>query len=91
MTPEGKIKEKVKKFLRENNVYFFMPVQSGYGQRTLDFLCCFKGRFIAIETKREGKMLTGQQKLIAEDIEAAGGDVLVVDSEEALKALYMYL
>ena len=46
-TPEGRIKEYVKKHLRKIGAYFFMPVQVGYGETSLDFLCCVDGKFVA--------------------------------------------
>lgn len=79
MTPEGKVKDEVKKYLTERGAYFFMPVQSGYGAATLDFLVCLNGKFIALETKAPGKKLTARQKIIAEQIADAGGYVIRVD------------
>ena len=56
LTPEGKVKAAVKRVLaRYPETYFFMPVQAGYGKKTLDFLICHYGEFIAIETKAPGK------------------------------------
>lgn len=91
MTPEGKIKEKVKKLLVEHGAYFFMPVQTGYGKRTLDFLCCIKGRFVAIETKRPGGIPTKLQDIIASEISDAGGVTFVIDSDLMLEALDRWL
>lgn len=31
MTPEGKVKEAVKKELKKRNIWFFMPMQNGMG------------------------------------------------------------
>lgn len=84
MTPEGRVKSRVKALLKKYNVYYFMPVQTGMGSRTLDFLCCVGGNFFAIETKKEGADLTPVQKVIKREIEDTGGDVFViagVDSE----------
>lgn len=78
MTPEGRVKAKVKKLLEKYNVYYNMPVQTGMGKRTLDFLGCVGGFFFAIETKREGEDLTDYQKLTKREIEAAGGSVFVI-------------
>ena len=60
-TPEGKIKDQVKAFLKERGAWFFMPVPTGYGTPTLDFIGCYKGRFFAIETKAPGKKPTARQ------------------------------
>lgn len=74
-TPEGRVKKKVKAHLDAIGAYYFMPVQTGYGKSTLDFLCCWRGLFFAIETKRGGKDLTPRQKDVRDRIEAARGRV----------------
>lgn len=68
MTPEGKVKAQVKKFLNERNIWSFMPVQNGMGVVGIpDIICCVPvtitqdmvgktiGGFMAIETKAPGK------------------------------------
>jgi hypothetical protein len=79
-TPEGKVKDKIKKILKANNIYFAMPMGTGYGNAGVpDFLCCFGGRFLAIEAKAgDGKTTALQKKNLAE-IEACGGDSWVVN------------
>ena len=42
MTPEGKVKKKIKEVLDEYGVYYFMPVQHGYGPRGVDFHCVMR-------------------------------------------------
>lgn len=86
MTPEGKVKAKVKKALLQlgTDCWRFMPVQTGYGAPALDFLLSVRGRFVAIETKAPGKKLTPQQESTKADIEAAGGIVLIVWDEDTL-------
>lgn len=81
-TPEGKIKEIVKKCLKKLqdrgfSVYRFMPVQNGMGAPALDFYVCIEGLFVAIETKAPGKTLTARQFKTSEAIAAAGGYVIV--------------
>lgn len=86
MTPEGRVKAKVKKALEQlgESCWRFMPVQSGYGAPALDFLCAIRGKFVAIETKAPGKALTPLQEITKANIEAAGGIVLVVWDETSL-------
>ena len=86
MTPEGRVKAKVKKALEKlgGQCWRFMPVQTGYGAPALDFLLCVKGRFVAIETKAPGKKLTPLQETTKSAIEAAGGIVLIVWDEPTL-------
>jgi len=87
MTPEGKVKKKVNAALKALGVdcWRFMPVQTGYGSPALDYLICFKGRFIAIETKAPGKKLTPLQESTKAAMEAAGALVLIVDGDESLE------
>lgn len=86
MTPEGKVKQKVKKALDllGADCWRFMPVQTGYGSPALDFLLSIRGHFVAIETKAPGKKLTPLQEGTKAAIEAAGGIVLVVWDESSL-------
>jgi Holliday junction resolvase len=84
-TLEGRVKDEIKKWLKEQGAYVFSPVQTGLGSRTLDLLVCAKGRFIAIEVKRPGGVATKLQAQIIVQIQDAGGDAFCVDSLEALK------
>jgi hypothetical protein len=81
MTPEGRVKEKVKKLLKEYNVYYHMPVQNGMGKPSLDFVCCAKGRFLAIETKTDKGKLTLRQQATIDEMQKAGAIVLVIRGE----------
>lgn len=84
MTPEGKIKAKVNKVLaRYPESYRFMPVPSGYGLSSLDYLVCHCGLFCAIETKAPGGKPTDRQKKIIAEIESAGGRTFVIDGDTA--------
>jgi len=91
VTPEGRVKEEVKKLLKEYGVYRFMPVQTGMGAPGLDFFCCYKGRFFAIETKTMGGRPTPRQRKTMDEIEAAGGATFLVDGGESLYALDKWL
>lgn len=91
-TPEGRVKAKVNRLLdKYAGLYRHMPVPYGYGASTLDYLICFRGKFIAIETKAPGKKPTDRQRMIADKIRAAGGDVFVIDGEEGLEQLAHHL
>lgn len=81
MTPEGKVKEKVKKVLKEFGVYWHSPVTNGMGKPSLDFICCHKGRFLAIETKTEKGKLTLRQEATIDEMQKAGAIVLVIRGE----------
>lgn len=78
-TPEGKVKRKVSKLLKASKgTYYFMPVQTGYGSPTLDYLGCSRGRAFAIETKAPGKQPTARQKVIINEMKQAGMKVFVI-------------
>lgn len=87
-TPEGRIKAKVKRRLRDefgNSNWPFWPVQTGFGSVALDLLMCLCGRFIAIETKADrSKKLTPLQQTTAAAIRSAGGLVFVVFDDASL-------
>jgi hypothetical protein len=81
-TPEGKTKDKIKKILKEHNVYYAMPIGTGFGNSGVpDFLCCVNGGFLAIEAKAGRGKPTALQEKNMRDIEAAGGRALVVSDD----------
>ncbi len=75
-TPEGKVKDVVKDFLKARRVaslsrpvedavgYYHMYVPSGYGDPTLDFTGCYKSKFFAIETKAHGNEPSAMQNRV---------------------------
>ncbi len=92
-TPEGRVKDAVKRWLKARGAYYYMVVPSGYARAGVpDFLCCLPhpdhphGIFLAIETKAPGKREDTsplqQQELRA--ISAAKGFALVVDDVRQL-------
>jgi hypothetical protein len=86
MTPEGKIKARVKNLLADNErwgyIYTHWPVPSGYGEQTLDCIGCYHSRFFAIETKAPGKKPTPRQEYTMENMRRAGVAVFVIDSDD---------
>jgi pantoate kinase len=91
-TPEGKVKAKIKAILKEHNVYYAMPMGTGFGNSGVpDFLCCVNGEFLAIEAKAGKGKPTALQEKNMRDIAAAGGRALVVSddsiSQEVLLAV----
>jgi uncharacterized protein YgbK (DUF1537 family) len=93
MTPEGKVKKKIKALLDSygERVYVFMPVPSGYGKTTVDYLICFDGLFIAIEAKAGGKPATSRQEDVLKQVHDAGGSSFVVDDDDSLQTLANFL
>lgn len=88
-TPEGRVKDKVKKLLEENGCYQHWPVQMGMGKPTLDCTACLNGRYFAVETKAPGEELTTRQRQTRNEILEAGGKVFVIDGD--LKELTEWL
>ncbi len=82
MTPEGELKKKYRAYLKQIGAYDFAPVQTGYGKRTIDDLCCIKGRFVGMEAKAPGEEPTPLQYRCMEDIKKAGGVAFWFDSYE---------
>lgn len=90
-TPEGKVKDGVKKFLKERGAWFFMPVSNGMGQAGIpDFIICYKGVFVAIETKAPGKLknVTPNQERVMDEIRRNEGFAFPLDSTDDLKLLF---
>jgi hypothetical protein len=80
MTPEGRVKEKVKEVIKayKPHVYAHWPVMNGMGAPTLDCVGCANGEFFAVETKAEGKDLTPRQRVTQEEMRKAGARVFVI-------------
>ena len=77
MTPEGKVKAEVKEYLDSlgKDCWYYCPVPMGYGKRGVpDFIICYKGYFLAPETKRaKGGTSQAWQDDQQEEICTAGG------------------
>jgi Holliday junction resolvase len=79
-TPEGKVKAEVRKLLVEFGIYYFMPAANGFGRAGIpDIICCFGGRFIAIECKAGKGVTTALQERELAAIRTAGGMAMVVN------------
>jgi len=87
-TPEGRIKAKFNKRIKEiqarypGRLFVRMPVTRGMGKPLLDYLFCANGKFIAVEAKRdENHKITPQQKATMAEINNAMGMVFCVCDE----------
>ncbi len=90
MTPEGKVKKKVKEYLQSIGAWYYMPVSNGMGRVGCpDILVCYKGMFMAFETKAPGKIknVTPNQQREIDGIQRANGLAHVVDDVEQVKSL----
>jgi hypothetical protein len=89
MTPEGRIKAGVKKYLDSLGAWYFLPVSNGMGQHGVpDVIACVDGFFLGVECKAPGKRgnTSALQNLQISRIQAVGGAVVVVDDVAQLKA-----
>lgn len=93
LTPERKVKDRVKRVLAGCGAYYFMPATHGYGSSGVpDLVVCLNGLFIGIECKANGNKPTVLQLKNLNDVTIAGGVAIVVDEtgverfEDVLKA-----
>jgi pantoate kinase len=78
-TPEAKVKAKIKAILKAHNIYYAMPIGTGYGNSGVpDFLCCVNGKFVAIEAKAGKGQATALQLKNLETINASGGYTCII-------------
>jgi pantoate kinase len=79
-TPEAKVKAKIKAILKEHNVYYAMPIGTGYGNSGVpDFLCCVNGKFVAIEAKAGKGLATDLQLKNLQAVNKAGGYTCIIN------------
>ena len=80
MTPEAKVKKKVKMALDNLGAYHFSPMTGGYGNSGVpDIVACYEGYFLGIECKANGGKPTLLQKHNLERIASTGGYNVIVD------------
>jgi Holliday junction resolvase len=86
MTPEGKVKQQIKRILKDSAVYWCMPMGTGYGNSGVpDFICCVNGHFLGIEAKAGKGTTTLLQDANIERIHSAGGSVLIINETNVNK------
>lgn len=84
---EAWVKDKVREILKRHGAYYFMPQSGPFGKSGIpDFIICFHGRFIAVETKANGNRPTELQKIEIDRINTAEGIAIVI-TENNLNAL----
>ena len=82
MTPESRVKDKIKAILKEHGAYYAMPIGTGYGNSGVpDFLVCHAGGFLGIEAKAGRGKPTALQEKNLRTIEKAGGQTIVINEE----------
>ena len=95
VTPEGKIKRLVKAVLDADDVWYFMPVQGGFGAAGLDYHAIIQCRGIAlaffIETKAPGKEPTDRQETLIAKLRALGSKVFVISTAMDVALLRVWI
>ena len=90
LTPEGKVKAKVKAWLTARGIWHCTPIGSQFGSAGVpDVLCCWEGRFLGIEVKAPGKRgnTSDLQRRQLAGITASGGIAVVVDDVSQMEGL----
>ena len=83
---EQQIQTKILKYLKEIGAYSVKTIQTSKSG-TPDILCCLNGKFIAIEVKRKGGIVSALQSYTIEQIQKAGGIAFVAYSVEEVKEM----
>lgn len=92
MTPEAKVKQRIKDILKELECYSFSPIGGAYSSRGVpDIIGCLNGVFFGIEAKAGKGKTTALQDRELQRIKDAGGIALVVNEEnlDSLKTVLM--
>ena len=91
MRNESDVKKRVKQILKELGAWWYMPVPTGYGVQGIpDFIVCYKGLFIAIETKYGKNKCSKWQAIRLDEIRDHGGQSMVIN-ENTVEFLRDYI
>lgn len=83
MAEEKTFENKVKKWLKEEGIYFVKIWGGGFQRAGIpDILCCVNGKFVALELKSETGKLSELQKYNLEKIKESGGIGLCVKPKD---------
>jgi hypothetical protein len=88
VTPEGKVKEQIKKVLKSLGVFYWMPVMGMQFGTTgaSDFICVVQGRVICIEAKATRRNRpTMNQFSFGERVQKAGGVWWVIHDQNVIE------
>lgn len=98
--PESVVKDECKVFLESIGAMWSMPVVSALGSKFLDFVVCFEGNYVEVETKRPdfaahrksrkpNSDMTKRQEYRLKQILAHGGYACCVRSGQELRAYFI--
>lgn len=91
---ESKLQRKCQAIIRKYGGYVFKNNGNMFTEKGRpDLVACVKGKFVAIELKREGHLneVSDAQKVVGEKIRGAGGICLFVDDALIVEALMIRL
>jgi hypothetical protein len=93
MTLEAWVKSDIKAGLARNGIPYFMPVQTGFGRRGVDFYATLppNGRALLIEAKRpdgKGRLTAAQRKVLEENRRAGGISVVARSWKDVSESIY---
>jgi hypothetical protein len=93
MTPEGKVKAKVVKLLKEHKLWYFFPASNGFGKAGIpDIIAIVDGVFVGIECKADRKKQPTQlQVKCGSEIRSAGGEWYLVCDDTSLLQVENYI
>lgn len=79
-TPEARVKNTIRKLLKEYGAYYTMPVMNGMATNgTPDFAVCSAARYLAIEAKAGDNEPTELQWVRLTEIQKSGGSTMVIN------------
>lgn len=93
LTPEGKVKQKVTKMLKQYKLWFFSPAANGMGRAGIpDIIAIVAGQFVSIEAKADKtKKPTMLQAQCGRQIIDAGGQWFLVYDDQSLAVVEQYI
>mgnify|MGYP000017264649 CR=1 FL=1 len=79
MAQEKQFENKVKKYLRDKNIYYFKYFGNAYSTAgILDLTLCVNGKFVAVELKSEKGKTSPLQNYNISKIQESGGIAIVL-------------
>lgn len=92
MTPEGRLKTKIRKYLSSRGIYWTNVVPAMSVARGVpDIIACYQGIFLGIEGKTYCGTQSPAQKVQQSRIEASGGVYIIARSLDDVKEALDYI
>lgn len=83
MAEEKQFENKVKRYLKSKNIYYFKYFGNAYSTPgILDLTLCVNGRFVAVELKSEKGKVSVLQEYNIKEIKRCGGIAIVLRPSE---------